>query len=288
MIDIHEDSMYPIIFRKVFCEPWACQLDTYGSIQEQLIHAAEHGITPTSVNQVSFGPSAAGVGLNRPTQPGSRLYTKGAVGVIPIRGVISSHLSSLETMCGGYDIQQLAYDLDAAAEDTNLKRVLIDFHSPGGTITGIPETAKLIKNFPKKTIGFSNGHSASASYWLMSQCSSVLITESASVGSIGVYTAAIDNSKARETRGETVQVFKAGKYKAMGLMGKTLSDDEKALIQESVDKAYAKFTGDVKGARPGIEEATMQGQMFVGKDAVKAKLVDSLVSSLGSVVTMLA
>lgn len=287
--------MYPLILSKVFSEPWCVLIDQHYAIQDALLAHMEGGHVPILANQhasvqVPFTPVAVGLGLKRPTEQGSRLFTKGALGVIPVRGVIGSHMSSLETMCGGYDVAQLTHDLETAREDSSIKRVLVDFHSPGGTVTGVPEAAKVFRALGKEkdTFAFTNGQSASASFWLMSQANHVYMTESAGVGSIGVYLALLDRTEGMKVRGERLQLFKAGKHKAMGLPGNPLTEDDKVLLQAQVDKTYAKFTGAVKGARPGVSSETMQGQMFTGADARDAKLVDSLVSSLGALVSRLS
>lgn len=282
--------MYPLILQKVFCEEWCVLVEQHYAIQETLLaHIDGRAANTVMANmQAPFTPVAAGMGLKPPTERGSRLFTKGSLGVIPVRGVIGSHMSSLETMCGGYDVSQLTRDLELASEDSAVKRVLVDFHSPGGTVTGVPEAAKAIAAMDKPTFGFTSGHSASASYWLMSQCDNIYMTESAAVGSIGVYLALLDNSQAMAARGEQVTIIKAGKYKAMGHPGTKLSADDEALLQARVDKTYAKFTSAVKGKRADISSATMQGQMFVGSDARDAKLVDSLVTSLSALVQRLS
>lgn len=284
--------MYPLILQRVLGEEWCILPEVHHSIQDVLFATIEAGgVQQNQVMtglQVPFTERAAGVGLTPPSDRASRLWTRGSLGVIPVRGVIGSHMSGLETMCGGYDVAQLQYDLESASEKGDIKRVLIDFHSPGGTITGVPEAAKAIKAMDKPTFGFTNGMSASASYWLMSQCDQIYTTESGSVGSIGVYMALLDKSEAMKARGEQVKLFKAGKYKAQGHPGVPLTAEDEQMIQDRVNKTYGKFTAAVRSGRTGVRTETMQGQMFTGADARDAKLVDSLVSSLGSLVKRLS
>lgn len=287
--------MYPHILQKVFCEPWAITTEMHATIQELLnerILGSQTAPLAATIHsaQVAFSPMAAGAGLNPPTERGSRLWTRGALGVIPVRGIIGSHLSSLEMMCGGYGVEQLQTDLERAAEQDNIKRVMVDFHSPGGVITGVPETAKQLAELGKKkeTFAFTSGQSASASYWLMSQANHVYATESARVGSIGVFVALLDQTKAMEARGEALRLFKAGKYKGMGLPGNALTEEEGALIQAAVDESYAKFTSAITSKRPKVEKATMQGQMFSSANARAAGLIDSVVRGFNSLVARLS
>jgi signal peptide peptidase SppA len=280
--------MYPRILQKVYFEPWCILPQMHYAIQD-VLEAAIEGHNAVMAGNLQPPPiNAVGLGLRTPSQPGSRLYTKGKLGVIPVRGVIGHHLSNMETMCGGYSVEQLENDLALAEEDGSLSRLLLDFHSPGGTVTGVPEAARSIRNSRKETFAFTNGQAASAAYWLASQCQNVYLTDSAAMGSIGVFAAHLDRSAEMDKRGHKLQIVKAGKYKAMGVGGKPLSDEEVALLQEGVDDTYKAFTRDVTARRPGVATETMQGQMFQGSKAVKARLADSVASSLGNLVKRLS
>lgn len=281
---------YPRIAHKVFCEPWCIMPEQHLIIQEVLLEAeAIEQLSSRNIDVVSpFGPYAIGAGLTPPTESGSRMWTKGQLAVIPVRGIIGNHLSSLEMMCGGYGVEQLSADIERAQDRDHIKRVLLDFHSPGGTVTGVPEAAAQFAELGKikDTYAITTGLSASASYWIMSQANHIYSTKSAQVGSIGVYTAFLDRSEARAKKGEKLHVFHAGKYKAMGL--RELTDEDKTLIQASVDKVYGNFTRAITAKRPKVTSATMQGQVFDGEDAMAAHLVDGTISSFNSIVNRLS
>ena len=57
-------------------------------------------------------------------------------------------------------------------------------------------------------------------------------------------------------------------------------------LQEMVQDVYDDFSGDVKSARPQVEEDSMRGQVFMGKKAKANGLVD-LNGSLGDALTIL-
>jgi signal peptide peptidase SppA len=283
--------MYPIITSKVFHEQWAVMPQTHYSIQDALIdRMGGILIQPGHADlQVPFSPVGYAAGLSSPVDRGSRLWYSGSLGVIPVRGIIGSHLSGMEMACGGYGLEQFTADLERASA-SSLKRIMVDFHSPGGVVTGVPEAAKAFHELGKvkETFGFTSGYSASASMWLMSQAHHNYMTESAGVGSIGVYLALIDKSEGMKARGEKLKLFKAGKYKAMGYPGTSLTEEEEGMLQAQVNKTYARFKADVLRGRPQVDDSAMQGQMFYGKDAREAKLVDSLVTSLASLVKRLS
>lgn len=283
---------HPLIHNTVFCQPWAILPSAHYAIQDALERYAT-GATQdirAGLHQVPFGPMAAGLGLTAPRERGSRVYTRGPLAVIPVQGILGSHLSMLETMCGGYDMAQLSHDLDIAAEDDGIKRVLLHFHSPGGTITKIPEVSNQLKKLgkTKETFGYTDGISASASYWVMCQCNHVYASESSGIGSIGVYLALLDRTKELEAKGQAIKLFKAGKHKAMGMPGNPLTREDEDLLQSQVDSTYLKFTTTVKKNRSGVKDEALQGQMFSAEDAVKHNLIDSLVNSLTGLVSKLS
>ena len=286
--------MYPLILQKVFCEPWCVLPEQHWALQEALIAILESSYDAKAVDptmaQRPFTPIAAGLGLTAPSQPGSRLYTRGVLGVMPVRGVIGSHLSSLEMACGGYGVEQFCMDLERASEDPGIKRLLVDWHSPGGTVTGVPEAAKAFRDFGKnkETFSFTSGMCASAAYYIASQANNTYLTESAGYGSIGVYSAYLDRTEAMAKRGEKLRLFRSGDHKGMGLPGSTLTAEQEKMIQDRVDSLGSQFRSAVKSARGDVSKEDMQGQMFYGRDAIKSKLADATVMSLGSLVKRLS
>ncbi len=152
------------------------------------------------------------------------------------------------------------------------------------------ETALLIRQLglTHNTVAFTDTLCASAGYWLASQCHRITCTYSATVGSIGVYTAWYDETKRLEKEGITLVAFYAGKYKISGIDGRELTKDEKELFQTGVDKCYADFVSAVRFLRPEIPDSSLQGQCFdSGDDAVIAGIVDEVVADFDEVVASL-
>jgi signal peptide peptidase SppA len=283
---------YPNIIRKLFTEPWCITGEAHLSMQRTLeAHLAGGSQVPTALRLgTSNGFNAAAIGLNPPKSVGSRVYTSGSMAYIPVRGIIGKGLSSMETMCGGYSVDQLEADVATALDDPSVKKILIGFNSPGGSVTGVPEAGSMIKAAmtQKPIYGFTDTQSCSAAYWLMSQCTAVYATGSATVGSIGVYLALLDRSEEMTQRGQKLKLFKAGAHKGMGLPGNQMTPEDEALLQAGVDKVYGLFTKAVTSARPKVEKATMQGQTFMGMDSRANGLIDAQVTGLGALIKRLS
>jgi len=110
-----------------------------------------------------------------------------------------------------------------------------------------------------------------------SQASMVIASESASVGSIGVYIPVTDMSKRAEMAGVKVDIVrnKEGVFKGMGYTGTTLTEDQRGHLQERVDEIFAMFAGAVQSART-VPASAMRGQSFLGAEARKQGLTDDV------------
>lgn len=282
---------YPRITHKVFFEPCCITPEAHYAVQRVL---EAHLVGGAGAASLGLSPrnhfNAANLELSPPRDANSRVYTRGKLAYIPVSGIISKGISRLEAMCGGYDLNQLHADLEVAKSNAAVKNILIDFNSPGGSTTGVPEGAEAIRlaGETKKVYGFTDTMSASASYWLMSQCTNIYATGSAVLGSIGVYLALLDSSEEMKARGVALKLFKAGAHKGMGLPGNVLSEEDEKLLQSNVDKWYGLFTKAVTSTRSKVKTETMQGQTFLGMDCRQNGLIDATVGSLGHLIERLS
>lgn len=171
-------------------------------------------------------------------------------------------------------------DLVADIENAPEKNIVLWFRSPGGVSSGMPETVAAIRELAmrKNIVAFTDDVMASAAYWLASAADKIIATPTAQVGSIGVYTAFYDYSRMIENAGIDLELFKAGRLKAMGIPGKPLTDAERELIQDRVDMVYEEFTASVT-ARRDVHCDSMQGQTFDGKEAQYRGLIDGQAQS---------
>jgi signal peptide peptidase SppA len=213
------------------------------------------------------------------------------LGILRISGVIDKHVSAMELDCvGGVDLDDVDHALEAARADGNVRHLLIIIDSPGGSATGVPETARRVASLAKEkpVTVFSDSMICSAAYFIAAAASEIIITESTDVGSIGVYMALLDQTRQLDMDGITVNLIKAGKYKAAGAPFTVLGDEERALFQSQVDQIYYSFTGAVKAGRPRVDLSALEGQTFLGINAIKAGLADDLALGLDEVMTALA
>lgn len=202
-----------------------------------------------------------------------------SVAVIPVSGVIGRKFSSTLYSSGVTSVDVLARLVDMAANDEEVNGILMVYDSPGGTVQGVAEAAASIKRASdiKPVIAYADGQMASAAYWLASQSSAIYAWKEAVVGSIGVYSAFLDQSRAYEMAGVKPIVFKSGTEKAMGYPGTSLTEKQIADIQAQVDEIGARFRETVRtGRAKNISDETMQGQSFTAQQGLENGLIDSI------------
>lgn len=198
------------------------------------------------------------------------------VAVIPVNGVIGNHVGSMEKSSGATDIRDITQAVKMAVDNPAVSAILLDVNSPGGSVSGAPEAALAVAQatLVKPVISFTDSQMASGAYWLAAGSDLIVSSKSALVGSIGVYMAWLDDSRALEMQGYKAEIIKHGKFKGMGLSGTSLTDESRAILQNSVDEVYSWFTEHVKLFREDVEAETMEGQVFYADEARERDLID--------------
>ena len=177
------------------------------------------------------------------------------------------------------DYSDIRASVRRAQADSSVKSIDLLFHSPGGSVIGLPETADVIAqaNRVKPVTARVVGIAASAAYWLASQASTITLTPSGEVGSVGVLDIHADVSKALDNAGVKITAVTAGPHKTERAPFAPLSDDAKAHMQSSVDGWYSDFLGAIRrgrGARVSPTGTYGGGRMLSSRDALAAGLVD--------------
>jgi protease-4 len=207
---------------------------------------------------------------------------------IDVDGVIGKRVSGLERMSGAADVDFIGAAVQEASDDETIEGILLNVNSPGGGITGVPELGELIASTDrlKPVVAFTDQTMASAAYWISAGASMIVASQSASVGSVGVYMAFLDTSRAFELAGLRTELIKQGKFKGMGIQGTSLTDDQRALLQESVDTVATWFKGFITANRV-VGQGSMEGQSFYAAEAVTVGLAD-MVGNEGDAVAALS
>ncbi len=191
-------------------------------------------------------------------------------------------------MCGGLDVNALVSSAETLANDTGIGTIVLNWNSPGGTVTGVPEAYDaLVAVGRKKTlISYTDTMMASAAQWLASAAVSTYAAKSATVGSIGVYNLILDRTVQLAQEGVRVDAIQAGKYKLLGAPFKALSSEERAMLQDRVDAIHKDFKSAVTRNR-NVDAGAMEGQGLTGAQGLKAGIVDNIFPSLSNLLSRL-
>lgn len=194
---------------------------------------------------------------NRRAQIGYNIDSASRIGQINVSGIIGKGLDSFDMMCGGVCVDQIQNAMEHLAEFSP-RALAMHFNTPGGVVTGVPECADFITAWSRAVApvhAFTDTMCASCGYYLASAADSFTAAASATIGSIGVYCAALDSSAAYEQRGLKMHLMASGWAKGQGMSGTPVSQDYLAFLQAGVDRAAARFYAHVTTRRMAQIEA---------------------------------
>lgn len=254
-------------------EPWALQREKFQQVTEFLLFKADGG-------QLSAEELAARVSNKRASEVARK---EGAVAVIPVYGVLAQRMDLMSEISGGTSYQSLQRALHAALADDDVKAVVLDIDSPGGSVPGTDELATEIRKLrggDKPIIAQVNSLAASAAYWLASAADEIVVTPSGRAGSIGVYTAHDDVSAAMEKAGVKRTYISAGEHKVEGNEAEPLPEDARDYIQRLIDHSYDKFVSAVAEGR-GVSKSKVldgfgKGRVFFAEELLDRGMADRI------------
>lgn len=209
--------------------------------------------------------------------------TDGKVAIIPVYGVLAERMDMFAAMSGGTSYASIKRQLHKALSNEDVKAVVLDIDSPGGSVPGTDELATEIRKLrggEKPIVAQVNSLAASAAYWIASAADEIVVTPSGRAGSIGVYTAHDDISAALEKAGVKRTYISAGKHKVEGNETEPLGKDTLAYIQESVNRSYNRFVQSVADGRgvtkSKVEDNFGQGRVFYSEALIDRGMADRI------------
>ena len=206
------------------------------------------------------------------------------IAVLPLYGVVTQRGNMVDDVSGPGSVstQQFAASLRQALTDESVSQILIDIDSPGGSVYGVAELADEIisARAQKPLIAIANSLAASAAYWIGACASEFYVTPGGEVGSIGVWQAHQDYSKAMDEAGVKTTLISAGKFKVEGNPYTPLDEDAQAFMQSRVDDYYAAFTKAVAKGRgvsiAQVRDGMGQGRVLGADAALASNMVDGI------------
>lgn len=199
------------------------------------------------------------------------------VAIVPIMGPIMPRANLFSMISGATSLDMLALDLNKLAGDPNIKSILLNIDSPGGTVTDVDETAGMIAEVAsrKRVVAYVGGTAASAAYWLASAANEIVTARTGQLGSIGVVATIAKQKEPDESGNMNFEIVSSG---AENKRPDPETDSGRSLILERVDEIERLFVDSVASNR-GVDRDTVlkdfgRGNVFVGGSAVRRNLAD--------------
>lgn len=168
--------------------------------------------------------------------------------------------------------------------DPEAKATLLIMDSPGGTVAGTEELGNDVSSISsqKPVHAHVEDMSASANYWIASQCASISANATALVGSLGTLSVVEDTSKKMEMEGTTVHVVSTGPMKGSFTEGAPVTEEQLKYLQGIINDTNMFFMRAVADGRKmdirSVNKAAT-GEMYIAGKAKELGLIDNVRSS---------
>ncbi|MGZ4000018.1 MAG: signal peptide peptidase SppA [Mucilaginibacter sp.] len=172
--------------------------------------------------------------------------------------------------------------LRKARLDDKVKAVVLRVNSPGGGSLASDVIWREVSLTKKvKPIIISMGDlAASGGYYISCAADSIFAEPNTITGSIGIFAILPNMQKLfNDKLGITFDGVKTGKYADLGDVSRPLSPEERAILQNQVNRGYDEFTKAVADGRHKTQayiNSIGQGRVWTGTQAIKLGLVDRL------------
>lgn len=198
------------------------------------------------------------------------LPTGGAkVAVVEIEGIIVDGTAAVR-------------ELREHADNPSIKAVVLRVNSPGGVVAPTQEIFAAIqraRKAGKPVVATLGAVAASGGYYVATAADRIYANPGTLTGSIGVVMQMANIEGLLKKVGVEYVVVKAGSYKDVGNFARTMSPEERRMLQALLDDVYSQFVDAVAEGR-GLERSEVlafaDGRIYSGQQALALKMVDEM------------
>jgi protease-4 len=198
---------------------------------------------------------------------------------------------SLAGAIDGVAATRFDHALDAVEKDNNVKVLVLEIDSPGGTVTGSDEIHGRVQKY--KAARQAAGKNAtvvvtvrsmalSGGYYVACAGDYVVAEQTSSAGNIGVLISQFNVSKLMSKYGveDTTVVSSGADFKTVGSPFQPETEAGRQYTQDLADQAFARFKAVVvqgRGSKLTTQPAHVcNGKVFFGPEALKLGLIDQV------------
>ena len=199
---------------------------------------------------------------------GSNVSIGEKVAVIDIRGIISGSDATIKL-------------IHAYRDDPSIKAIVVRIDSPGGSVAPVQEIYSELKKIEKPIVASMGGSAASGGYYVACAADTIFANPGTLTGSIGVIMQFTQLKGLYDKVGLGHQVIKSGDFKDTGSPFRDLTEQERTVLQSTVDDVYNQFVDTIFEARGNLLTRAeivelADGRIYSGKQALDSKLLDQL------------
>ena len=208
---------------------------------------------------------------------------RGKVLIIPIRGFLSDAPKKGLLDDRASVVQEVVSQLRMAEKDEEIKAVLLEINSPGGTITASDILYHEIMEFKERTktkiVAVLMDVAASGGYYIALPADRIVAHPTTITGSVGVIFITPKVSGLMDKLGLAVEVNKSGREKDIGSYFRPSTPEEQKIFQEMTDKMGGRFLDLVAKHRkmdPKALTSISTARIYLADEALQLKLIDSI------------
>jgi protease-4 len=178
--------------------------------------------------------------------------------------------------------EKISAAIRKARLDTTIKAIVLRVNSPGGSAmaSDVIWRETVLAKKAKPLIVSMGDYAASGGYYISCMADTIVARPNTITGSIGVFGLLLNaRDMFKNKLGITFDTVKTGRYADIGTATRPMEENERAIIQDGVEKIYDTFLSHVSEGR-GLTKAEVdsigQGRVWSGSDAKRLGLVDVL------------
>lgn len=175
--------------------------------------------------------------------------------------------------------EDILWSVNNANEDPNIKALIVEVDSYGGSPVAGEEISIAIKNSTKPVLGFIRENGLSAAYWAISSADRIWASKNSNVGSIGVTQSYLSYSEKNKKEGYLYEQLSSGKFKDSGTPDLSLTKEEKDLFMRDINIVYQNFMEAVSNNRNILIEDVKKfsdGSAVLGDKAKELGMIDEI------------
>ena len=171
--------------------------------------------------------------------------------------------------------------IDKVAKSNQVKAVILDINSPGGTTTGGEAMYDAVRRLAEKkpVVAVCGTLATSAAYIVALAADRIFVYGNTITGSVGVIFQWAEVTELLHTLGIKVEEVKSGPLKAVPSPFEPIDEKGRALTEEMVQESKAWFVDLVAKRRsitPDSIPGLTDGRIYSGRQAVELKLADEI------------